>query len=290
MILTVLAVFLRIFSIPLSNVFQKQLTGRGSEPLWVNFVSYLMLSVAMLAVLPMMMIRSHLPFEFWLYSVIGGIFGALGNGCMIKALQKGDLSVLGPVNAYKAVVGLILGVFLLGEIPGLWGLLGVGLIVFGSYFVLDTVEERFSPALFRRKEIQYRIAAMVLTAIEAIFLKKVILLSSPLMSLATWCWFGCLFSFVLLLTFGVKIRVESRKITIADLQKYLCLVVCIGSMQFFTNFVFERMPVGYALSLFQLSAIVSILLGYKIFHETNIRKKILGAAIMIAGSVVIIVV
>ncbi len=287
MILTSLAVLLRIFSIPLGNVFQKQLTARNHHPLMINFLTYLMLSVASLALLPMIL-HNRLPFDFWLYSVIGGIFGALGNGCMVKALQKGDLSVLGPINSYKSVVGMIFGIFMLGEIPGLWGLLGIALIISGSYFVLDTTDERFTWALFRRKEIQYRIAAMVLTAIEAIFVKKVILVSSPLMSLATWCWFGCLFSFVFLFVFGVKVRDEMGKITVPGMKKYLYLVVCIGTMQFSTNFVFDRMPVSYALSLFQLSTIVSIVFGYRIFRETNIRKKLAGSVIMIIGSVVII--
>jgi len=48
------------------------------------------------------------------------------------------------------------------------------------------------------------------------------------------------------------------------------------------------MPVGYALALFQLSGIVSVGLGYAFFKERNIRKKLLGTAIMIMGAVLII--
>jgi drug/metabolite transporter (DMT)-like permease len=59
-------------------------------------------------------------------------------------------------------------------------------------------------------------------------------------------------------------------------------------MQLTTLYVFDHMPVGYALALFQLSTIVSVLLGHRIFQEKDIRKKLLGAAIMMIGSVVII--
>jgi drug/metabolite transporter (DMT)-like permease len=48
------------------------------------------------------------------------------------------------------------------------------------------------------------------------------------------------------------------------------------------------MAVGYALSLFQLSAIVSVLLGYGFFKERDISKKLIGSAIMIIGTIVII--
>jgi drug/metabolite transporter (DMT)-like permease len=154
--------------------------------------------------------------------------------------------------------------------------------------VLDTTEDRFSGGLLKRKEIQYRIWAMVLTAIEAVFIKKVILASSTVISFISWCWFGALFSFLLLLFYRINITSSGKGVTLPDVNKYIYLVLCIGTMQLTTNYVFDNMEVGYALSLFQLSTIVSVLLGYKIFQETNIRKKLLGSAIMIAGSVIII--
>ena len=207
---------------------------------------------------------------------------------MVKALQRGDLSVLGPINSYKSIVGIVVGIFLLGEIPNLWGVAGMLLIVFGSYFVLDTVEERFSWRLLRRKEIQYRIWAMVLTAIEAVFIKKVILYSSTTVSFIVWCWFGALFSFLLLFAFRVPIRETFQRLRSRDLPDYGCLVLCIGITQYMTNYVFDHMEVGYGLALFQLSTIVSIFLGYRIFREGQIAKKMLGSVIMIGGSVMII--
>ena len=59
-------------------------------------------------------------------------------------------------------------------------------------------------------------------------------------------------------------------------------------MQFTTNYAFKHMAVGYALSLFQLSVIISVLLGHRIFKEQDIRKKLAGSAIMVIGSVLII--
>ena len=59
-------------------------------------------------------------------------------------------------------------------------------------------------------------------------------------------------------------------------------------MQMTTNYVFEKMNVGYALAIFQLSTIVSVVLGYKFFKEKDIGKKLLGSFIMVTGSVLII--
>ena len=282
-----LAVSLRVVSNPLGNVFQKQLTQKGSHPLWVNFLTYLLLAVLCLFGL-MLLKRIEISNEFWLYSILGGVFGALGNGLLVKALQNGNLSILGPINSYKSIVGLIFAAILLGELPNAWGIVGIGIIIYGSYLVLDTTEERFTMALLRNKEIQFRIGAMILTAIEAVFVKKVILASSPAVAFISWCIFGAVFSFVLVLLFQIEIKTEIKKFGTQSSTKLLFLIICIGVMQLSTNFVFENMKVGYALSIFQLSIIISVLLGYRFFQEKQILKKIIGSAIMIAGSVLII--
>jgi drug/metabolite transporter (DMT)-like permease len=282
-----IAVLLRIFSNPLGNVFQKQLTSKGIHPLFVSFLTYFLLSLVCLVIC----VFIHWPVlspQFWIYSVSGGIAGALGNGFLVKALQFGELSILGPVNSYKSVVGIIGGIFLLGEIPGLWGILGIALIIFGSYFVLDTTREKFTLALLKRSDIQFRVWAMILTAIEAVFVKKVIIATSTTFAFISWCCFGAVFSFVLLFAYRLNVRKETKKIHKGHLEKLALLIVCIGTMQFTTNYTFAHMDVGYALSLFQLSTIVSVLFGYRYFREPEIRKKLIGSAIMIAGSVVII--
>lgn len=286
-VLTSTAIILRILSNPLANVFQKHLTSRRHHPLVVNFLTYLGLSV-LCGALAFRISWWHLPLQFWMYSILGGIAGALGNGFLVKALQKGDLSVLGPINAYKSVVGLIVGIFLLRELPNLWGALGTVLIIAGSYFVLDTTEERFSWSLLRKKEIQFRIWAMILTAIEAVFIKKVILASNVTTSFLSWCWFGAVFSFLLLPINKVNLAANLKRITGGSLKNYGLLIFCIGAMQLTTVFVFDHLPVGYALALFQLSTLVSVLLGHRIFKEENIGKKLVGSAIMMIGSVVII--
>lgn len=278
------AVILRILSNPIANVLQKQLTQKGKSPLSVNFVTYFLLSIFCL------MFASkvnwlNLSSTFWLYSVSGGLFGALGNAFLIKALQNGELSVLGPINSYKSVVGMIVGVLVLHEMPTLWGIFGVFLIIYGSYFIFDTLEERFSFQLLERKDIQYRLLALVLTAIEAVFIKKIILESSVLIAFIVWCFFGAAFSFLLLLASGQD---KLSSIKLKDIGKFFMLIFCIGAMQLSTNYVFNHMNVGYALALFQLSTLFSVGFGHKFFKEKNIRKKFLGAAIMMLGSIIII--
>ena len=64
MILTSVAIILRVLSNPLGNVFQKQLTNRYNHPLLINFLTFLLLSV--FCIIPAIQVRwLELPFEFW---------------------------------------------------------------------------------------------------------------------------------------------------------------------------------------------------------------------------------
>lgn len=285
--LTLFAVIIRILVNPFSNVLQKQITIKGQHPLFINLITYLVLAIISTVFIFDISIQS-LDSSFWWYSLAGGITGALGNGFIIKALEKGDLSVLGPINAYKSIIGMVFAYLLIKEVPNTWGLLGMALIIIGSYFVLDTTEEKFSWKLFKTPAIQYRLAALILTGIQAVLDKKVIENSNLEIAFAGWSIFGAGFSFVFILFTKVSIKQEVNKFNTSILLKFALLVTTVGLMLASTNYTLSHMPVGYALALFQLSILLSVVLGHRLFNELHLAKKLMGASIMIIGSAMII--
>ena len=286
MIFLSLAVLIRIVSNSISNVFQKQLTPR-QNPFFINLVSYGILSVFSLFLIYDFPIH-YVSNSFWLYSLIGGMMGAIGNGFIIKALESGQLSVLGPINAYKSIVGMIFAFILIGELPNVWGLIGVLFIIFGSYLVLDNGNEKFSWKIFKQPAIQYRIAALFLTGIQAVTDKQVILLSNLKYAFAGWCVFGFIFSIPLFIFSGLTIKSQMKLLTGSMLIKYFFLAASIGVMVLCTNYVFKNMQVGIALALFQISILVNVFFGHHFFKELGLVKKLIGASIMVAGSILII--
>ncbi len=284
---TLLAVIIRILVNPFSNVLQKQITLKGQHPLFINLATYTLLAFISVFLIYDISIQS-LDTEFWIYSIAGGITGALGNGFIVKALEKGDLSVLGPINAYKSIVGMLFAFIIIREVPNIWGLMGMGFIIVGSYFVLDTTEEKFSWQLFKTPAIQYRLAALVLTGIQAVLDKKVIEHSNLEIAFAGWSIFGAGFSFVFILFTKVSIQKEFKNVDRAILVKYFLLILTVGLMLASTNYTLSHMPVGYALALFQLSILLSVVLGHRFFNELHLFKKLMGATIMVIGSALII--
>ena len=207
-----------------------------------------------------------------------------GNVLLVFALQSTGLSILGPINAYKSVISLLLGVFLIGEVPTPMGVLGVLLILTGSYFVVG--RDMNQP---HKRGIQLRFAALVLSATEAVVLKKAILLSNPLTTFVLWSILGFpVAAAAIALLLRQRLRTELALFG-QNWNTYVWLAITTGLMQLATLFTFGKLQVGYSLALFQLSAPLSVLLGYHYFKESSIRKRLLGSVIMAGGAALIVV-
>lgn len=307
-----LCIGVRIVANPLSNVFQKLLTRQGASALAVVCVTHALLSLAcapLAALAPPPLNR-----QFWSNMVIGALLNVAGNALLVQAMKLSDLSVLGPINAYKPVASLLPALLLLGEVPAMGALLGVALVVGGSYALVDRGDARggnpvVEPAtgagttaghgayghrrrqfgwagLWSDRGVQCRFAALIFAALEAVFLKRALLVSSPLPTFVVWSLLGLVVALPVALR---QLRKPAALVTRAGLRSFAALAVTTGLMQFCTIVVLGGLQVGYALALFQISAVISVVLGRQFFGEGHFRKRLLGSAIMAAGAVLIVV-
>lgn len=281
----------RILTNPLSNAFQKVLTRRGANPLFIIFATYVLLAAGCG---PFLLVTGfpHSP-AFWLNMLLCAVLAVASNVLLVHALKRSDLSIVGPINAYKPVVSLVPGIVFLHEVPGLAALAGIGLIVAGNYLCVDSAPAASGAGGFRRffadRGVRYRFAALVFSAVEAVFLKKAMLVSSALTTFVFWSLLGLVVSLAcLFLPFlGLRLRHElvvfgSNKLT------YSMLFLTTGVMQLCTLIVLERFQVGAALALFQTSAVVSVFLGRGFFQEQHFARRLAGSAVMVVGAVLII--
>lgn len=268
-----LGVLTRIISNSFLNVFQKILTTKGSKSSEVNYFTYLGLTFSGLLLFPLFRI-DFCPALLTNFLIMG-LLGVLGNYFIIKALSVGELSSLVPINSYKPVVALFIAYFYLGEIPAATDLLGIGLIMFGTYFIV-----RFGKNV-NTMAFVYRILALIFSGSEAVFIKKIILLSNIPTSFFLWALSGFIFAFVFVKLSCTKPRMPQKK-------ELLFLILSVGIMQFSTNYVFSKINVSSALALFQLSTLFSVYLGANIFKEQGFARKFIASIIMVLGAVIII--
>lgn len=273
MIPTLIGVTARILSNSFLNVFQKLLTEKGNKSSVINFYTYLGLSI-----IGLFLICEKIPIisqDLIINFLVMGILGALGNFFIIKSLSIGELSSIAPINSYKPLVALIIAFIYLGELPSIIALLGISLIIFGTFYLYSEKSNFNSKAVF------YRTLALIFSGSEAVFIKKVLLLTNVPISFALWAFSGFLFAIIFL--------IFSKNVPKINSAKYqIFLIIMVALMQYSTNFVFSKINVSSALALFQLSTILSVFLGANVFHECNLKRKLAASAIMILGAIIII--
>lgn len=302
-----LCIAVRILANPFSNVFQKLLTRKTADPLFIICVSHLLLSLACAPLV--LFFPVPLAADFWANMSVCALLAVAANVLIVEALKLSDLSIIGPINAWKPVVSLLPGMLLLREFPGWLGLGGIVLIVAGSYLIVDDDPDEpirnFRARFLRDKGIQCRFAALILSAVEAVFLKKALAGSSPPMTFTVWSILGFVVSLVAV---AVMIGAKPFATHIANSQSvppvgylghevavlreskatYLMLFLTTGLMQLCTIVTLEQLQVSYALALFQTSALISVVLGHRFFDEQHFVQRLAGAAVMVTGAVLII--
>ncbi len=282
-----LVIAVRVLANPGSNALQKVLAGRGISPLWVIAAVHAGLS---LLVLPWLLMQP-LPAggAFWGNLAASAALATAANTLIVVAVHRADLSLVGPVNSYKPVVSLLPGWLLLAEMPTWAGIAGIGLVVVGSSLLNRPSGRRRLELPFRDRGVQIRIAALIPSAFEAVFLKRALAVAGPATVFAWWSVL-CLGAVAAALIVSRDLR--RTRTTLEHLKcswrPALALVTTSGLMQGATVVTLKVMQVGYALALFQLSSIITVLLGRAVFGETDFRRRLTAALVMALGAAIIV--
>ncbi len=71
-----------------------------------------------------------------------GFLGIGGQALMTTGLSMGDATALAPLDYSRIVYAAIIGFFVFGEVPGLWSLLGIALIIGASMYLVVSERKR----------------------------------------------------------------------------------------------------------------------------------------------------
>lgn len=280
----------RVFAAAASNVFQKKFTHQRLHSLFIVMLSYLVLTVISL---PLLFLVDHhaIADRFWWNILLAALLDMAGTLFLVLSLSKTDLSVFGPLNAYKVVISMILAVIFLGEIPSLQGFIGVLIILLGSFLLFPPSAGTSSNRawhLFRQRGVQYRFLSILLFSIGTLPLKNAVLSGGTLATTLYWCLFGLPLSVLLYFLFSEQRWQMDWQKAARHQTSFLWLGGCIFVMQYATMLVFSQLLVAYSLALFQLSMVLQVFLGYRIFHEKHILRRLAACGVMISGCLLVL--
>ena len=273
-----------------SNIYQKKLAHVGFHPFFIVAATYCVLSLCAAPLLSIILIKP-LSATFWLNAFFASLFDVGGWLFLVTSLAKTELSVFGPLNAYKVVASMLLAMIFLHELPSLQGFLGVIVIIIGSYFLTPSTGDFKTnkiKRLLKDKGVQARFLSIFLFAIGTVFLKKSVAEGGPLATMIFWSIMG----FALVLAVNQFALKGNMKTDFIAAKQHITTLIIIGAMvfvmQYLTLLLLANMMVAYALALFQLGMILQVLAGYRVFNEQGVTRKLLASCVMAVGSILVL--
>jgi drug/metabolite transporter (DMT)-like permease len=273
-----------------ANVFQKKLAHQGLHPFFIVMASYLVLSIICIPLLWTFEL-SNLNQLFWINIFFAALLDMAGTLFLVMSLSKTDLSVFGPLNAYKVVISMLLAMVFLGEIPSMQGFIGVAIIVIGSYFLfpanIEFNSHRFLKLLLTRG-VQYRFISILLFSIGTLPLKNAVIVGNAISTTVFWCLIGFPLAIIAHSLFLKDNFVKDYQQSKHHVYQFLYLGILLFLMQYMTMLVFSKLLIAYSLALFQLGMVLQVFLGYHIFKEKHLFRRLVASLVMVVGSLLVL--
>lgn len=268
------------------NVFSKK-ASRNVDPLLITWFNNLIPAICFA---PIMFFIDH-KFSplFFLAVGVSGLSNIAAAILYHRAISKGDISEVVPMLSFTPLFLLISSPILLNEYPDTSGYIGIFLIIIGSYLLqLGGIRENpLKPfkALLTNKGTRYMLIVAIVWSISANFDKIGIQESG------VWQYVFAVNLFVItgtsLFLFG------KRKFSLPEIKmekKNLLLVGILTTLGFYLHMTALSLAlVAYVIALKRTAGMISVGLGHFFLQEQNIKQRFLGASIMFAGVVAIVI-
>lgn len=201
----------------------------------------------------------------------------------IRALSVSEMSLSIPMISFSPLFLLILAPLFFGELPSPVGVLGVSLIVLGTYIlaVARASFGFFSPfrALFREPGPRLMLAAAVAFSFAAVFEKAGIARSSPI--LFAFSENACAALIMIPILF-LKHRPGFRE-TYTNRKILLPIGLCVAMMFVCQASALRLGPVAYVVAIKRFSVLFSVFAGGVLLREQQLGARLAGSAVMVCG-------
>ncbi|MBI2010222.1 MAG: EamA family transporter [Candidatus Chisholmbacteria bacterium] len=226
------------------------------------------------------------PSQFWLVALVSTSLGFMANILFVKSVRQAPLSLVLPITAFSPAFLLVTSPLLIGEIPPFMGIIGVLMIVVGSYILNLTKRHEgfFEPLLAIPKEAGSRmmLLATIIWSITSNLDKVAIRLSNPL-------FYALMGGVVVVINMSILLVIMRRSMR-AILKHYKMLApigIAAGFSLAAQMTAISMTIVPNAISVKRTSTLFGAVWGKLFFKEEKFRERILGAVIMVLGVIVI---
>ncbi len=224
---------------------------------------------------------------FWLCLAIGLPLELIAFLCYMRAIKVSPLSLSVPFLAFTPAFVILTGFFILNETLNSYGILGIALLVTGSY-VLNFSRgknkwlEPFQ-AIFREQGSWLMLITALIYSVTATVGKLAIIHSSPeFFAIA----YFLTFSIIVISLFPLMPEAKIAHIIKKPLPGIFAGII-LSVMIFSHIFAISLIQAAYMLSVKRCSLVFGVLFGAFLFKEEKIRERLTGVSIMMCGVFVI---
>lgn len=227
--------------------------------------------------------------SFYIALLINSVLYAFVTLLYTEALRISDISVIAPLMALIPVTTVIPTILLLNEIPSILGLVGLCLVTAGAYSLNISASQTsvFEPFLRLSSDrgVQLTCLGLLLASFVPPIDKVGIEATSPLF----WVMSQQLGAFCVIFAISVYFSKLASVDTVRDNWKILVLVgVSSGMIGLLQGIGYTYTKVVYVQAVKRVSIIGSVLAGYYLFQEENIRDRLFGASLICIGIILIV--
>jgi uncharacterized membrane protein len=204
----------------------------------------------------------------------------------MKALEISDISVVAPIKSLSPLFTIVTSFFILNELPNIYGLIGIFLILIGIYFIkIEGLEKSiFEPIkrIFYDKGVQYVVIIVILYSFSAPLDKIGVQSSSAAFYSLSLYFFGSM-GLVFYHWYSIgKIRDKNHNL------KKLSSIGFFNGLSSLTQMIALSLTlVVYVVSIKRVASLLSAIYGAIFLKEGWTIARIVGSVIIIMGSILI---
>lgn len=286
-----------LFLALISSVFKsgKSLSTKVASQLTNDYITSLftrLISAIVFLILIIVLNKFIIPSNniFILYLIINSVLFAIVTVLFTKSLRISDVSLVSPIMSLLPIFVTLPSYIILGEIPNLYAGFGIVLVTFGSYVLELNSESKtyLDPfkSLYYNKGVQIAFGGLIIASVIPSVDKIGIQMTNPIM----WVFLTQLISGLIIGLFYSFSDNNSFKLDFYNNYKILIIVGLFNALIWiFQSYAYTYTQVSYVQSVKRVSIILSILGGYYIFDEKNIKERLFGSVLILYGITLIFI-
>ena len=204
-----------------------------------------------------------------------------------SALRTLPITIATPIRASAPALVFVAAFFLYGEIPSWVQAIGM-LAVFGGYFAFSWAGKHEGIDFFRNKAVWCAVAGAGFSALSAIWDKYVFqVAAAPVEPVQLFFQIGLVFVYALMLAGQRLLRLPRARFEFRPAIPSVGILLAAADWLYFRGLAVPDAPISVGSLLRRFSVVITFVLGAKFFHETNLKRKALALAAILAGVILL---